>query len=289
MNPSAVWLTSRMPRSRRKSGWRTASRTLPIFRGHGPSVPAGLRKPAAALPIPGVDVRRLLSFALSSRRPSSRPALAVPSVPRCGVGAAGRCRRRARRPPAAERGPRRGHGLPVHPGERGRSAVGERSSSTTSGRRITARPTRPGWCSSTRARSAPTSPPTSYTFEAAGVYPFVCTPPSRGMGGRVVRAGPRGAGRGVRRTRARTITWSPPAPPPTGSSTTCRSAAPGDGWAVVARGVERAARRRSSPTPARARTASVPGSASSARGRVSLVRASSIRVRLARHRPRSVR
>ena len=79
-----------------------------------------------------------------------------------------------------------------------------------------------------------TSPPTSYTFEAAGVYPFVCTPHPF-MGGRVsvpVRAAPASGSA----TRARTVTFAA-GPAPDGFAYDVQVRRPGDGWASWKRGV----------------------------------------------------
>jgi plastocyanin len=80
----------------------------------------------------------------------------------------------------------------------------------------------------------PSSPPTSYTFAAAGVYPFVCTPHPF-MGGRVnvpVRAAPATGPASERRT----ITWST-GPAPDGFVYDVQVHRPGTGWGAWRTGV----------------------------------------------------
>jgi len=79
-----------------------------------------------------------------------------------------------------------------------------------------------------------TSPPTSYTFEAAGAYPFICTPHPF-MGGRVyvpVRAAPAAGPASL----ARTVTWAD-APAPDGFVYDVQIRRPGSAWAPWRPGV----------------------------------------------------
>jgi plastocyanin len=72
-----------------------------------------------------------------------------------------------------------------------------------------------------------TSPPTSYTFEAAGVYPFICTPHPF-MGGRVsvpMRVAPATGSL----HKARTVTWAT-GPAPDGFVYDVQIRRPGSGW-----------------------------------------------------------
>ena len=80
----------------------------------------------------------------------------------------------------------------------------------------------------------PSSPPTSYTFQAAGVYPFICTPHPF-MGGRVsvpVRAAP--AAGPLARARVITVAAEPA---PDGFVYDVQIRRPGSGWTPWLRAV----------------------------------------------------